>query len=377
MNVGIITLPMTNNFGGTLQAIALQQAVKNLGCNVTTMHWYSKDKYPQGNPYRYWRKWYFDRIFYYVRSKRIAKLTKAAKYRYSDYMHRHLKLQLCPFPFSSKFMERQQIDRWIVGGDQVFRYLFTPRQECMFLSFLTPELRRSCFSYSASFGTDEWEYPKELTEKCRHLITDFQAISVRESSGAELCRQHLGREACVMPDPTWLLTDEEYDDLMKEEQTPLPSRYAAYYILDETEEIMNWINRFCQQQQCSAIDMATDHNEFLGKGRRKHEIQQTPAFWLKALKNASYLITDSFHGMLFALMFRIPFICFGNTFRGNARFDMLSSLFNIKGRIVSPDAALSIPAYTKEENNYLITKRQELREEGLKFIAANLGIKQA
>lgn len=292
-------------------------------------------------------------------------------------MHRHLQQQVCPFPFNAEFMKKLGITRWIVGGDQVFRYLYMHRQDCMALNFLTAEQRGSCFSYSASFGSDEWEWPEDLTEQCRSLIADFKAVSVREKSGVELCRRYLDREACVMPDPTWLMADEEYDELMSEDTTPLPDRYAAHYILDKTQDIEDWIDRFCAQHHCSSVDMMTDHHAFVGWGRKKFKVQHSPAFWLKSLRNARYLITDSFHGVLFALMFRIPFICFGNATRGNARFDMLASMFNIRERIVTIHAPLSIPDFTESDNIHFAKTRQELRDQGMRFLAENLEIKQS
>lgn len=373
-HVGIITLPMNGNFGGLLQAVALQHAVQGLGCQATTMYWGAKERYPHDNTYRYWRRRYFDWCFYHIRSKGLACLTKAAKYRYTAFMHRHLKQLVCPFPFSPSFMSKQGFTHWIVGGDQVFRYIYMHRQDCMLLNFLTPEQRRSCFSYSSSFGTDEWEWPEELTEQGRSLIADFKAVSIRETSGVELCRRHLGKEACVMPDPTWLLTNEEYEALMADDTTPLPEQYAAYYILDETPEIKAWIERFCTQHHCAAVDMMIDYHSFVGRGKKKFKVQHSPAFWLKSLRHARYLITDSFHGVLFALMFRIPFVCFGNKTRGNARFDMLVSQFNIGERIITTDAETAITAFTDEENTSFTLKRQKLREEGLEFLANNLGV---
>lgn len=374
MNVGIITLPPKNNFGGLLQAIALQRAIRKLGGRATTMYWVNSERDTRETTYLYWRRRYFTWLAYHVCAKWIAKLTKADNYRFTGFMHRHLHQQVCRFPLTSKQMGRLNINKWIVGGDQVFRHCYMPHQETMALSFLTQEQRRSAFTYSASFGSDEWEWPKETTEECRPLLADFKAVSVREESGAQLVRQYLGRDACVMPDPAMLLTDEEYDALMAEDNSPLPDTYAAYYILDETPEIKKWIDDFCSAHHSPAVDMQTDHQAFVGPGRNKFNVRHSPAFWLKSLKHARYLITDSFHGVLYALLFRIPFICFGNKERGNARFDMLDSVFHIRNRIVTPHAPLLIEDFTDEENQYFAQKRQELREEGLRFIAENLGI---
>ena len=91
-------------------------------------------------------------------------------------------------------------------------------------------------AYAASFGTSEWEFTAEQTEQCAALAKSFDAISIREDSGVELCSKYLGVNAVCLLDPTLLLRKEDYVYLVEKEQVTAFDSKLMTYVLDQSEE---------------------------------------------------------------------------------------------------------------------------------------------
>src|SRR5690606_15864360 len=101
-------------------------------------------------------------------------------------------------------------DTYIVGSDQCWRPKYSPNITNYFLDFLNDKQNVIRISYAASFGTSDWEFNEPETKMCRDLIQKFDAVSVRESSGIELCQKYLDKEAQHVLDPTMLLELDDY-----------------------------------------------------------------------------------------------------------------------------------------------------------------------
>ena len=203
----------------------------------------------------------------------------------------------------------------IVGSDQVWRPKYNYRIEDMFLKF-AEKLPVRRIAYAASFGVDNWEYTSKQTFECAALAKKFDAISVREESGVKLCKEHLGVDATWVLDPTLLLTKEDYESICRD--TPVCNeKYIAVYVLDENENVT-----------------ATYEKESAARGlvvKKFHadsESTLTVPEWLAMFRDASFVVTDSFHGTVFSIICGKEFKCIYNEGRGAARFESLLNLYN-------------------------------------------------
>lgn len=100
-------------------------------------------------------------------------------------------------------------------------------------------------AYAPSFGTEEWEYSEQQTLQCRELVSRFDAIAVREDSGAKLCGKYLGINVEHVLDPTMLLNKEDYlseTGIMPSEQNRL-----SYYLLDNSKSKMQIVEEICKE----------------------------------------------------------------------------------------------------------------------------------
>ena len=230
-------------------------------------------------------------------------------------------------------------DAFVVGSDQVWApasnvpidYLGN-----MFLDF-APDFKGKRVAYAASFGGGEWTYTPEWTEMCRKLAKKFDAISVREESGVKLCKEHLGVEAKHVLDPTLLLTAEEYATLLPKPQKK--TDYLFAYILDISAEKRTFLKKVADRFGLRlVIKGANDDLKW----------EDSIEGWLSDIRNATFVVTDSFHGSVFSILFHRPFLSIINIKRGADRFTSLLSKLGLLDRLI--DETVKTEDISKEIN---------------------------
>lgn len=348
MKIGILTQPLLNNYGGLLQNYALQQVLKGMGHEVETIDWrmyktgrlvewlYRKKKYI----YSYFsNKW--EKPRYVVNDKELAIISTNTGFFVKKY------ISVCPILASTPSKMRQVAnsqgyDAYIVGSDQVWRPGFNSMPMAMYLDFCVKDKVKR-IAYAASFGTSEWEYNKRMTQNCKKLANLFDAISVREKSGVELCHKYLNVVASQVLDPTLLLNRSYYENLVYNEIEPQNEGALLFnYILDPTEKKDEIIKTISKDQGLVAFSVMPKCQE----GNRtkwdiKHRINEciypSVTSWLRAFMDARMTIVDSFHGVVFSIIFNKPFWVIANSVRGNTRFESILQLFELEDRLVSYD----------------------------------------
>lgn len=329
MKIGILTQPLWGNYGGILQNYALQIVLKRLGHTPYTIHYYKQSvtwdfllewikyivKCVIRHPKRLYRPQYV-RNFILNRGNYVAPFIR----KHIDITHPMSGIHKCS-------IDRYFFDAYVVGSDQTWRpiYNWGDRLYYMYLDFVQDNDSVKKIAYAASFGVDNWEYSKEQTNKCKELIKKFDAISVREASGIDLCRNYLNAEAQHVLDPTLLLSADDYRLLIKDKNFDYQGDVCVY-ILDMTEEKRKLINDYCNRNNLRWYQVGA----LLKNG-------YTPSIesWLAGFDKAKYVITDSFHGSVFSIIFNKPFVSIGNDVRGMSRFNSLLGVFNLEDRLVS------------------------------------------
>lgn len=224
-------------------------------------------------------------------------------------------------------LNEKDFDAIVVGSDQIWRPLYVKHIESAFLDFAQDwNIKR--IAYAASFGTDKWEYTKLQNKHCRKLVQLFNAVSVREASGVKLCKEHFGVTAKHVLDPTMLLADEDYIKLFEENNTPKSQGNLLCYILDENEEKSRLIDLIAKQNNLTPfrINAKADYRFDIPV---KDRIQPSVEQWLRGFYDAEFVITDSFHACVFSILFKKPFVVYGNKKRGMSRFTSLLDMFGL------------------------------------------------
>ena len=250
--------------------------------------------------------------------------------------------------------------------------MYSPRIEDYFLGFLAPDDDALRIAYSASFGTDDWEYSPGQAARCAALLQRFSAVSVRERGGISLCCR-LGRKDAIQTlDPTLLLSPADYEALAAG-AAPSPGRLFCY-VLDRSASKKELIRNTSAQTGLPAFEVMPA----IAAERRKKSpdiVYPSPAQWLRAFMDAEAVITDSFHGTVFSILFHRPFVALGNTARGQARFTSLLALFGLEHRLLPATAsAQQISAALREPVDWDSTDRRlnQMREVSIQFLTKSL-----
>lgn len=238
------------------------------------------------------------------------------------------------------------LDTFIIGADQVWRWRYTTGCGlAYFLDYVRGDKRKVAFA--SSFGIETEERPAESVERARHCLQTFDAVSVREKSGVDILRNHYGIEGEWVLDPVFLCRKEDYDTLCEcaERQE---SPYVLSYVLEPDDAIRHHIAAISAERGAQAVNMVNAQMD-IEEAQRRFGTEQiardvSPEQWVRNIRDCDFFITDSFHGVCFALMFNRPFLCVAPPTRGRARFDSLLGLVGLQRCMLSPD-------YTEEEWN--------------------------
>lgn len=330
MRIAILTLPLHTNYGGILQAYALQTVLERMGHEVVVIDTPNVKPMPSCLTLckRLVKKALGQKVG--VFAERYHNTTYPVISQYTQpfidkYIHRKI-------VNSSEEIQESDFDAIIVGSDQIWRPRYYKNIENAYLEFAKHwNIKR--IAYAASFGTDKWEYTLGQTEKCRNLVKIFDAVSVREASGVRLCKEHFGVEARHVLDPTMLLDKEDYIRLIEVAGTPKSKGALLNYILDETpekHELIEWVAKENGLVPFRVNSRVEDHTVPL-----EERIQPPVEQWLRGFYDAEFVITDSFHACVFSILFNKPFVVIGNKERGMARFESLLSIFGLENRLIT------------------------------------------
>lgn len=372
----ILSQPIGGNYGGIIQAYALQSIITKIGVQAVTDNYINTQdniKYKLKKIKRIFHNIILreNRILMY--DKEIHKVLTAQTRYFID-----AKLYICNTRLNKKQLDIQDIygfDTVVVGSDQVWRKPYSNIPE--YLLDFTKGMDIKRISYAASFGKDDLsEYGDKLIKKSAALAKKFDAISVREDSGVDICNEYWGVKAQQHVDPTLLLEKDDYLKLIHEDINVLKKSDGQIftYVLDSDKNKDEIIDKVSSHLKMKTFDIMPP------KPMTKKELRSNPdkfalphvTQWLKSFKDADFVITDSFHGSVFSIIFNKPFIAIGNKERGLTRFSSLLRLFNLEDRLVSnSNSVLSItdsPINWKEVNEIKLREKKR----GIKYLKDNL-----
>lgn len=351
-NVGILNFFYENyNYGANLVAYSLSKVVEKLGYKPYIINF---DPFPP-----------------------LDSITRYRTQAFLDFRQDYL--NLTPLYTSSSFLNETNdyIDSFIVGSDQVWRKTITKNNlKTYFLDFVN--WNKNCISYGASYGTNKFEGNYNEINDCKLLLKKFSNVSVREKDAINITKELFDANSCLVLDPTLLLTKEDYNTLiLKENVTNKKGHIAIYTLFDQDENFNKELKRLFPNKEILNIKT---HSEYIPLLDRKELVYNSIPNWINEIKNADYIVTDSYHGLLFSLIFEKDFICLGKNSSAKSRFDSLSELLggNISSRIIgSLSDVNTISTLIKLNYNDINKNIQNEREKSLKFIKGSLNFKKS
>lgn len=310
MKIGILTFTYGDNYGQRLQNLAMQELLRDYFESVVTI-----PQVPYVVPLRRRIK---RQIFSILQGEYYnQKLRNSAFERfdteYIDYFNVSISERtMNTFP-------QNEFDYFVAGSDQIWSPYSPDVNSTMFLSFADKDKRIALSPSISSEGI-----PEEQKEKYKRYFEGFSFLSVREDKGAEIIKDLSGRDAAVLIDPTLMHGTSFWDKYIKEPKSMMNEKYALCYFLG-TPQRAEKIDEICKKYNLNRIDILTEKEyKILG-----------PQEFLYLIRNASVVITDSYHGCIFSCVFHVPFIMCereGTNLNMNSRFTTLFKKLGISNR---------------------------------------------
>jgi len=345
MKVGIITLISGGlNYGNTLQNYALQFFLNKMGISSYTI----LDKY---NDFHIKFKWinlfmgipikhtiailinYHDSrnsLFELLKRQEKFLLFERKNINYSDYFTKN------GVPDNSI---KDNYDSFVVGSDQVWN----PEFKYIRLKFLNFVPRNKRISYAASFGVSK--IPENLRQNYAAALNGMEHISVREGVGAAIVKDLINKEPTVHVDPTLLLTKKEWAAIAEKPKCYNNNKYiVSYFLGTKPDGAQEEIERISRELNVEII--------YLSDLKHIKWYYIDPGEFIYLIQNCSFMYTDSFHGTVFSILMRVPFVVCdriqNDTNNMNSRIYNLLEMFNLNSRVGTA------------ENNYKISNAMKI-----------------
>lgn len=363
MRIAILTQPLGKNYGGILQAYALQQILLSLGYDTVVID--RQENYPSFKL----MVWRIASVIKCIVSKYIRRdpniliqspisnnyiTDKRLVYDYSelnDFVVQHIKRtnEIRTSSRIKRFLIKNNIHRVIVGSDQVWREEYSPCITDFFGSFLCSCEGIRIVSYAASFGLETIPISINKQPQCRALLNRFHSVSVRENSAVRLLQKEWNINAELVLDPTLLLERSMYENLIDKRRESKVGLF--YYILDESNEKQQIANKISDMLNIDIEQISLYPRDDFGNAGKLSSISD----WLYCVAHSKFILTDSYHGCVFSIIFNKPFIVIANRERGIDRFKTLLDSLALSHRLVYSSNQIS----------------EELLEENVNYVEVN------
>lgn len=366
MKIGIITMHKVLNYGSALQAYALQQKLFALGYDNELIDY----QYPKPKKTRLTFRSLLFSVWVFFRNAIVGFPTYRKKKKFERFYRDNFILSKDCYTEDSITSHPPIYDIYVTGSDQVWNPKYTGNDPNFFLAFAPDDKIK--ISYASSFATRV--IPEGKKDYYRKYLSRYDAISVRELTGVQLVRELVGKDATVCCDPTMLLTPKEWDKLASQSKLKIGYNYILVYVLTymvgdiypEINKIIDYVQKILGYRVIYLVGRKED----LMRPNSRLIKSCGPADFVYLFKNAEFVITSSFHGAAFSLIYNKPL--FGIVNKEMPQDSRIQSLLEVMGAENSIQDFRVIPSSSsKEELLRLkgdISKIEVLRNSSLEFV---------
>lgn len=261
-------------------------------------------------------------------------------------------------------IKENDYDILMVNSDQTWRKWFIRNKDPFFydIAFLkfSEKWDKPKFVYGTSIGIDKWELNKKDDEIAKYLLKNFTGISVREKGTIKYIENHLGLKAEFVLDPTLLINKDYYLDLIKNFKNDIiiDDNFILVYKISESKSIINYINMIKNKYNYKIYWLDLNNTNHIQK-------------FIYGIYKCKGIITDSYHGTLFSIIFNKPFISFIFEYNGKERFNSLKEILNISERIYELNSTPNVQLI-ETPLNLNKTLLKYLKKKSIAFLKKNL-----
>lgn len=377
MKIGILNLQSTRaNYGAVLQAAALEEFIREkTGCEVEHLNYMPPEPLPRKVSVAQFLIWKIDgfnkRLSVFLGHPIPGSLNDVGDIEvFEQFRESSISRTEALYNLEDLKEASQNYDVVVVGSDQIWRLAYTRQTfPAFFLSFVPDKCRK--IAYAASFGTDRWEGDAQETREAAAFLCEFAGISVREKSGVDICRNVFDVEATHVLDPVLLVGRSYFNDLVNSNvgKTTAESD-IVYYRLRGGTFGFNEIKKAGEQAGYSVENIYYRSCPSVSGDQVEHFFYSVTD-WLAKIKTCrKMLVTDSFHGICFALLFEKNFIWIPNKEAGTSRLDSLLGELGLMERKCTSLVAVkrTIKASARIDYGKVNARLKTLREASADFL---------
>lgn len=334
--IGILTFHTADNYGAVLQAYALQQFIRNnISPNVYVIDYREKDETKglsifKGSTHNPIKNLVLN-ILYLLQRKKLH----AIHNKFEDFRNNYLHLTERRYESETSLGECNDMDYFITGSDQVFNARLKDYR-VWYLGTISENGKKVAYAPSFGFST----FTDEITNKILPLLKDFNALSCREESGAKYLSDILCQPIPVLLDPVFLLNREEWKQMAVSPK--VKGKYLLVYCLSKGKagKINQLAHQIAKKENLSVVTIGSSgifthgSNAIIG-----------PREFVGCFSNAAFVLTDSFHGTSFSLIFGKRHLSYIANRDKGTRIESVMKIFGKEKEII-----YDIDSYAYKEN---------------------------
>lgn len=355
--IGILTFHKSINYGSVLQSWALSRVISKRF--VVEIIDYEPQNYEflYAN-YRQWNSW--NNIKYNLKRMPLSSALNNQQQLFKKFRDKQLPLSRKKYNYNNGCDIKEEYKGIVVGSDQVWNIC---AKDCDPIFFLPFNYSGNKVSYACSINDTDYT-EKNLPSNLASEICDFDFISIREESGKNKLEQFIAKQKKVytLLDPTLLCNSSEYDSLLNDRI--VDGKYIFLYNVWTSEVGIQAAKFLSEKLNMPVYTIMTASNvkeiNLLKKsGILVDTVRTSPSDFLNFFKYASYIVTESFHGTAFSLIFEKPFVCVSNR-TNDERLNNILTLVGLKDRYMKLGELQTYDL--KQEIDYeIVTEKKEKR----------------
>jgi hypothetical protein len=354
--IGTLTFQNADNYGAILQCYALHKTLANMGVENDVIN-YQGDYMAKSYSLAALKRKGVIRFFLGI-AYSIVRMPRKA--RFAE-LRTHIKMTP-KLNMRDLISLEEQYDGFIVGSDQVWNDSITDFDPSYFLDFVKSPKKK--LSYAASFGFEG--IPNDLKIKYKDLLNDFCVYNMREASGVEIIDSLLNKPANLVLDPTFLLTRNEWDTIAC---TPdQKEKYILVYQVTLSSFLIKTVKKIVKSTGYKVVAIPFPLGSFI---KAKVKLSAGPREWIGLIRDAEIVVTDSFHGSVFSILYKKKFyVCITNA---PTRIYNLLNVFQLNGCLYKPGSKLELTKKIDwKKTNFIL---HEERKRSINFILDMLKLK--
>ncbi|MDO5975340.1 polysaccharide pyruvyl transferase family protein [Flavivirga jejuensis] len=340
-----ITCHRPLNYGAVLQTYALNTKLRELGLDARVID-YNPPYYTKSN------RSLFIRII-----REVFRLPDwiYGKWRFGKFISKHIPLSEDQYKNLNDLKRKvPKADYYFAGSDQIWNCeeLLNGKDDSFFLTFAPKESKK--ISYAASLAMPK--VPYNQVDRYRELINDFDAVSIREKDGLKVLKDLGIKNVINVLDPVFLLDNDGWNYIVSQSNFTPKEKYILVYGFKRQKNLYEYARKLGQKLNVKVYAINTNIEDYF-LDIDKYFWNASPEAFVKLIKNSEAVVTNSFHGLSFSIIFNKPFHLFSRKGKANSRMLNLLSDLNLSDRVINSEELVSNEVNFSEANEFISSRR--------------------